>query len=199
MNRKRWASARTLADLGQLTALWLEGVIASQPGYAPGCGPDPETADLVPVLAACNRAGFVTDASQPGYDGPGYDGRHWQQRASVEGFASRELAERLRRAAQDARLFARVQPASRWRVHSGHAITVTRCDGQPCTRFGAQLPRRDIRDSHVGYGGCLELGAVRALCAASRVTIVDLAWGSDDLLWPVLAKFADAEQEAGRR
>ena len=71
-DRKRWASARTPADVGELTAQWLEGRIASQPGYAPGCGPDPETADLTGVLAACNRAGFITDTSQPGESGPGY-------------------------------------------------------------------------------------------------------------------------------
>ena len=31
-----WRSARTLADLGELTARWLEGTVASVPGY---CGP----------------------------------------------------------------------------------------------------------------------------------------------------------------
>ena len=39
-DRKLWAAARTLADLGELTARWLEGRIASQPGYAANYGPD---------------------------------------------------------------------------------------------------------------------------------------------------------------
>ncbi|GGZ19658.1 DUF6919 domain-containing protein [Streptomyces nitrosporeus] len=31
-DRRRWRSARTVADLGELMALWLEGEIASRPG-----------------------------------------------------------------------------------------------------------------------------------------------------------------------
>ena len=62
----RWRAARTLADLGELTAQWLEGKIASIPAVVPGCGPGEETAELIPVLAACNRAGYVTTVSRPG-------------------------------------------------------------------------------------------------------------------------------------
>jgi hypothetical protein len=62
----RWRAARTLADLGELTAQWLEGKIASIPTVMPGCGPGEESAELIPVLAACNRAGYVTTTSQPG-------------------------------------------------------------------------------------------------------------------------------------
>ncbi len=62
----RWRAARTLAGLGELTAEWLEGTIASIPTVVPGYGPDEETAALIPVLAACNRAGYVTTVSQPG-------------------------------------------------------------------------------------------------------------------------------------
>ncbi|MGW1620979.1 DUF6919 domain-containing protein, partial [Streptomyces sp. NPDC002172] len=31
-DRRRWRSARTISDLGELMALWLEGTIASRPG-----------------------------------------------------------------------------------------------------------------------------------------------------------------------
>ncbi len=34
-DRRAWKQARTLAELGELTARWLEGDIASQPGYMP--------------------------------------------------------------------------------------------------------------------------------------------------------------------
>lgn len=57
-----WRDARTLADLGELTARWLEGTVGSVPGTVPGCGPDEETGPLVAVLATANRAGFVTSA-----------------------------------------------------------------------------------------------------------------------------------------
>ncbi len=69
-DRRAWEAARTLDDLGELTARWLEGTIASQPGYEPGCGPDPETAALIPVVARCNRAGYVTCGSQPAEQAP---------------------------------------------------------------------------------------------------------------------------------
>lgn len=77
------ARARTLADLGELTARWLEGKIKSLPTVIPGYGPDEETTKLIPVLAAVNRAGYVTDFSQPGEAE-----RRWTQRAAVSGFAS---------------------------------------------------------------------------------------------------------------
>jgi len=85
--RNLWASARTLPDLAELTAQWLEGRIKSQPGYADGWGPDEETLPHVPVLAAANRAGFLTCNSQSA------DGR---LEAWVTGFVSDEALARLR-------------------------------------------------------------------------------------------------------
>jgi hypothetical protein len=61
-----WAEARTLTDIGQLTAQWLEGTITHNPGYGGPGGPDDETLALAPGLAIINRAGLVTDFSQPG-------------------------------------------------------------------------------------------------------------------------------------
>ena len=184
-DRKRWAAARTLADLGELTALWLEGGIASQPGYAPGCGPDPETAALIGVLAACNRAGFLTDASQPGESSPGFDGAWWDQRAAVSGFASAGTVARLCPVI-GARLRIQVHDAPRRRFCYRTAIPVTLREGQPYTRFGAGLPRRFLRGS---YGECSR-SAVREVCAAKQVTIVDPEPGRNDRLWPALERFA---------
>src|SRR6266536_3121043 len=65
---RRWMSATSLAELGELTALWLEGEIGQAPtNLGPPAG---ETAELIPVLAAVNRAGLVTDCSQPGMSEP---------------------------------------------------------------------------------------------------------------------------------
>ena len=44
-----WESAKTLKDLGELTARWLEALRLSIPGYAGG-DPDPETSPLLPDL-----------------------------------------------------------------------------------------------------------------------------------------------------
>lgn len=57
------AQAVTLGDMGELTAQWLEGKLRVHPAYAGE--PDPETEGLNEVLARCNRAGFITDFSQP--------------------------------------------------------------------------------------------------------------------------------------
>ena len=58
-----WMEARTLADLGELMAQWLEGRIRYQPGY--GGPPDPETTDLIADLAALNRAGSLPRSHSP--------------------------------------------------------------------------------------------------------------------------------------
>ena len=90
----RWASARTLADVGELTALFLEGEIGQTPSHLGP--PDTETDPLAGVLAAANRAGFVTHHSQPGVP---LDPLGSAQRASVSAFADNnafaELAEVL--------------------------------------------------------------------------------------------------------
>jgi hypothetical protein len=193
-DHQRWASASTLADVGELTALWLEGKIASQPGYAPGCGPADETLPLVPVLAACNRAGYVTTCSQPGFSGTGYGGAHWEQRAATEGFADAETARRLRAAASraGALVLARdPQSSPRWRIRLRGEVPATRRDGADFTWFGAQLSRRYIRSRDLGWGACAR-DAADALCAAWQVTLIDPVWGREDSpLWTALAAFAE--------
>jgi hypothetical protein len=186
-DRTAWESARTLADLGELTARWIEGSIGEQPGY---CGPadieDP--ARMAPVLVALNRTGFMTNGSQAGGCGSGYDGAHWEQRAAVEGFASAALLVRLSDAAYSAGLFIVAHdPAGlpRWRYGYRVAVPVTRRNGHDVTRFGVRLPRRHVRDGWIGYGICSR-EAVAALCGAWQVTVTDPEWGRPDLLWSVL-------------
>lgn len=64
-DRQGWQAARSLQDLAEQTARWLEGSSTYLPTYgAPG--PDRETAPLSGVLAQINRLGLMTDVSQPG-------------------------------------------------------------------------------------------------------------------------------------
>lgn len=84
-----WRTARTLLDLGEPMARWLEGVITYQPGHG-GDGHGPETDPLVAVLAAVNRVGYVTTFSQPG-EIVG----DWYQRAAVDGFCDEATATRI--------------------------------------------------------------------------------------------------------
>jgi len=179
---RRWAQAKTIADLGQLGALWLEGAIPSQPGYEQMCGPDPETANLVPVLARLNRAGFFTCGSQPGVMGD-----HWQQRAAVDGFISDPdlfasiVAAMAARADDVAGLWMiRYDSPSRWRNDYRSARPVTQYADEDYTWFGARLSRRCLRFL---YG---ETGALDALYGAWQVTVIDEVWGRDDELWAAL-------------
>jgi hypothetical protein len=191
---ERWRAARTLADLGELTAQWLEGKIASIPTVWPGHGPDEETADLVPVLAACNRAGYVTTVSQPGEEPAlGYDGQLWTQRAAVEGFATTDILATLRASVAGTPLILVTALATSTEHGQEARIPVTMAGAQENTWFGGPLTRGDIEDDQAGYGMC-HPGAIEAICAAWQVTIVDPEWGRNDVLWPALKSFSAQRQ-----
>ncbi|MFJ7497856.1 DUF6919 domain-containing protein [Streptomyces sp. NPDC097727] len=172
---RRWESARTLADIGQLTALWLEGQIKSQPGYEPGWGPDTETLPLVPTLAALCRAGYVTTNSQPGESGRGADGRWYEQKAAAEGFVSDPgLYRRLVTAAGSAGLT----------VAGGTQVIVTTCNGRPYTAFGGVLGARDMQ----AQWSVLNRGAFAELTSAMPLTIAAPEYGeAGQRMWRVLS------------
>lgn len=178
-DRRLWRQAGSLPDLCELMARWLEGELSMWPGYADW--PDGETAALIPVLARANRAGFLTDQSQPGCDGPGFDGSRWEQRAAVSGLiGDEELLYAIGRVAEARRLTLLVRD-----VH-GHGrlpgMTATRVDGEPYTTFGTRLSRRQLR--HIWRG--VSRPALDDICAAWQVTLVDPQWGSGDRLWTAL-------------
>ncbi|MFD8851872.1 DUF6919 domain-containing protein [Streptomyces sp. NPDC059604] len=172
-DRQRWASARTLAEIGQLTALWLEGRIASQPAYEPGYGPDSETRPLIPTLAGLCRAGYLTTNSQPGTSGGEYE-----QKAAVEGYVSDPgLHRRLVSAAQRAGLT----------VSTGAQIIVTTRNGQPYTAFGGLLGPRDMQ----AQWSVLGRGAYAELASATQLTIVAPEYGeAGQAMWSVLSSAA---------
>jgi hypothetical protein len=196
-DRGRWRAARSISDLGHLTALWLEGEVASHPSCAmPNYGPDEETAHLVPVLAAANRAGYLTDNSQPGLIERGRDGDLWEQRAAVTGWIDRnsqQLVRRITTAARDAGLLVCVD-------HPGSDIPVTKVDGQDYTVFGAVLPEYL---PVLWPARLIDRGLFTTLTNATAVTVVDPRYGRDSLLWPVLAEavgydFTDRWNETGQ-
>ncbi|MEU1516288.1 hypothetical protein ABZ490_29820 [Streptomyces sp. NPDC005811] len=181
-DRRRWRSAHTVADLGELMALWLEGDLRSWPGYMPRCGPDEETTHLIPSLAALNRAGFLTTASQPGEAGTGHDGLWWEQHAAVEGLVSdRMLYYRLLDAAKAAGLDVAVDDAQTGTHDPG--IIATTVDGEPFTEFGARLSYRDMRT----IWPVIREPAFISLATAVRMAIVAPEPGIEgERLWPVL-------------
>lgn len=177
---EHWYSARNLADLGRLTALFLNGHI----GQTPSCGsaPNRQTTELIAVLTACNRAGFVTDNSQPGVPIDAYGNG---QRAWVSGFASSDVLARLRAATADAGLM--IIAARAGEDNPGPFITVTLDYGEEFTWAGGGQSRSELEDR---YGRLCRPDAVRAVCDAWQVNIIDLEWGRNDVLWLALEKFA---------
>lgn len=176
-----WRDARTIADLGQAMALWMEGRLPSWPGYDSPFGYEEEDGarHLVPILAAANRAGFLTTGSQPGFDGTGYDGARWRQRAAVDGIVHDHSPLLGRLAALERQGF------EVFRGWPKKAVAITDRNGEPETEFGGfRLSRNQAAREWHGIGR----HALRELKARGTVLhIVDPVWGRDDRLWPALA------------
>lgn len=183
-DRRRWKSARTVADLGELMALWLEGEIASRPGYQPRFGPDEETEHLVPSLAALCRAGYITTCSQPGFAGTGANGLWWEQRAAVELVVSNDPARlhQLLAAARAAGMLVRVNDPRRGGVQDEPVIATT-CDGEPMTAFGGRIGRADMAIQWLG----LDRSLYDQVAQGVYVSIVAPEYGPvGDRLWVLL-------------
>lgn len=178
-DRRRWAAAQSLPELADLMALWLEGELSMWPGYSDGAAE--ETTALIPTLAAANRAGFLTDQSQPGCDGPGYDGLRWQQRAAVTGLvADEQLLTRIRRAGEAAGLLVLISHPRL--LPCGQGATCTVRGGRPYTRFGEHLPVHVLL--HIWAGASRQ--ALEQVIDAWQVCVIDPDFGRNDRLWPAL-------------
>ncbi|MFI1166540.1 DUF6919 domain-containing protein [Streptomyces sp. NPDC020801] len=188
-DRRRWAAAQTLPELADLMALWLEGELTMWPGHAAGA--DEETTLMIPTLAAANRAGFLTDQSQPGYDGPGFDRLRWEQRAAVSGLvADEQLLTRIRRAGEGAGLLVLLSHPRL--LPQGRGVTCTIRGGQPYTVFGEYMPPRILR--HIWSG--ISRPASDAVCDAWQLCLIDPEIGRNDRLWPLLDDLFAAQTTA---
>lgn len=163
-----WPDARTLEDLGELTARWLEGVEPHHPNY--GAGPDTETTALVPELAALNRAGFVTDFSQPAE--PLVDG--FSQRAAISGFCTEAVARRIAALGLSTDLIVIAFPPG---GEGGHYIPITISDYRPFTWAG----RHGFDELEHLAEACPQV--VEDLRKAWRIDVLDPQWGRDRYLW----------------
>jgi len=173
---ERWLTARTLEDLGELTAQWLEGRITFLPTYAVDT-PAAETEGLIAHLAAFNRAGYLTTESQPGVPFDGHDG----QRAFVSGFAGEATVDAVEAAILGTRLIALVTPTGR---DNPFHIPVTVMEEAPCSFIGPAYSRNDL----VAYYTPSCPLAVPALLNAQQLEVFDPEWGDNHLLWDTLAK-----------
>jgi hypothetical protein len=185
-HRLLWQAADSLPSVGELMARWLEGTITYQPGYH-GPVPDAETEGLRAVLAAANRAGYVTDFSQPGV--PLHHGSG--QRASVCGYCSEETMAYLSSVSLSSDLIAITFPPG---TRSSGQVVVTVRDGEECTWVGLPADAVDI-DGH--YREALSDSGLMALHTAWQVHLIDPVWGRNDLLWDALRAFGAVAKPGG--
>lgn len=176
----RWQAARTLADLGELTAQWLEGRLASHPTGAL----EAETMPIVPVLAACNRAGFVTDNSQPA-EQP--DARGSAQRAAVSGFIDTTDLVELARTLDGTGVIVVAHASAGQEDNYDAQVVITLDVGEELTWEGARIGRSELNHH---YSDWCHPDAIAALARAWQVSLIDPEWGRDDVLWPALEAFA---------
>lgn len=174
-----WRDARSIADLGQNMALWLEGRGPDWPGYFGQFGQEETDGarHLIPVLAAANRAGYVTTCSQPACDEVAR-GSRWRQRAWVEGVIDNRspLLGRLQSLERQGFTVVRGWP------RSGYELTTR--DGEPTTSIGGfRMRRNEVTREWRGVGrhaiADLKQNGV-------RIHLIDMTWGRDDRLWPAL-------------
>lgn len=171
-DRKRWADARTLPDLGELTALWLEGRIESRPGYYGRVDVDEHLAPgMTKALVACNRAGFVTHNSEGGVVTSRY-----QQHAWVFGFATPAVYNHLRRG------LGRGLQSCAWPMRRGWAAR------KPPGDFGKVYEQLGKRELGSQWHGC-SADAWQALTSALQVTFYDPEPGRNTL-WGDLERAA---------
>lgn len=166
-----WKGGKTINDLGELGAQWLEGKIEYQPGYAGR--PDEETTPLVAFLAPINRAGVYTTGSQPGI--PVADGSG--QRAWVEGYCAKPIATKIAAALLETDLVVIATPPG---AASDMQLCITIDDGKEFTWASGPM---EYRHTIATYSDDLGPLALAELLTAWQLCIIDPVWGRNDLLW----------------
>ncbi|HVC23815.1 MAG TPA: hypothetical protein VNH82_10390 [Candidatus Dormibacteraeota bacterium] len=133
---------------------------------------------MIGILAAINRAGFVTTGSQPGRRLGSKSG----QRAFVTGFTAEENVQRIERAFLSTEL---VMLATEPGRETFLRVPVTIDDGGAFTWVGWSGSETGEELEHL-YGDELSHSALTALMRAWSVELFDPKWGRNTLLWPSL-------------
>lgn len=182
-SERAWRSARTFDELCVLGARFAAGELDCFPGWG-FASLDPESEAIAPVLAALNRAGFLTLASQPGVAAAlDHDAHVRRQRAFVCGFATPTfVAELARIASRSIAVRTHRDPRSR-----GRRIAVSTRGGVPYAFAGHNA----IADELACFADPCDAAAVDELARAAYVSIVDLRWGRAAHLWTQLACVAE--------
>lgn len=169
---QRWRGAQTLENLGELTALWLEGNgLSPWNGWQP---PDPETRAIATCLARANHRGFITEFSQPAVLDKG-----WAQRAAVCGYCTRSIAERIASLSARADFIVIVMLA---KEPTNFEVAITRTMGRTHTILPGTSPPADDE----WLCSWLSPDLIVELSDSYFVSAVDPVWGRQDALWEAL-------------
>lgn len=180
-----WRSARSLRDLGQLMAQWIEGDLASRPGYY---GPsDLDTPGLSTLCASLCREGFITDNSQSG--GTWHDeGDLVLARESIAGYCNTDTLVHLRSALAATNIHITAYRRVRWWHRSStdnllfSRTPVTLVNDAPYTWFGGRLNLEWLGLTWEG----VSRRAWRAVRRSWHVALADQEWGREGHLSEVL-------------
>lgn len=182
-NRKLWASARNLDDLGECMALWVEGSIASCPGYHGRT--DLPTPELTALCTDLCRAGVVTVQSHPGMEW--HDNVAWygRSRICIEAFTDDAGLARLREACDgtDLMVVAHRTPARRWFGRTeGPDIPLVQWDYRTVLTLCHPIDRSYVGTMWDGISG----EAFDAVLDAWQVAVIDPEWGRNEHLFDTL-------------
>ena len=179
--RSLWRSARTFEELCALGARFVSGTLPVFPGWG-AAALDLESDPLASDLAALNRAGFLTVASQPGRAAAAdRDGVLVAQRAFACGFANGKTAAGLGRAANASGLCATVFPPG---GGGGRREPVSLRAGEPRVFAGHCAIEEELScfEDFLGSAG------LTALSRAWWVSVHDPVWGRGPDLWDALRR-----------
>lgn len=171
-DKRAWATAETLADLGVL----MKGFLYGEPHHSPvHCGPvDEETVPYVHTLADCCLSGFITENSQAGWGGIAWTGSYVETEAWVSGYLADADLEVMQDVIRDTGLVMR--RACRKGAHVGHR------------RFGFRVCPKAETDSFMA-GRCPKAADVIEDCW--WIEIADTVPVRNDVLWPALERFCE--------
>jgi hypothetical protein len=172
-----WLNAKTLVDIGELTAKWITGKIRFYPNYFSE-SVDEETIPLRSKLAKLNRTGFITDFSQPGIP---IDKDGFGQRASVSGYAEENLARQIATLTLHTELIVFIfPPDTDW----GCQIPITIDGYRPSTWNGRSFGSQQFEH----YQNVISSTALDELALSWVVIVIDPKWGRKSYLWSHLEK-----------
>ena len=169
-----WRDAKTLNEIGELTARWIEGSLPFHPCY--GDSSDEETETIQSQLINFNRNGFITTFSQPA---EAWDEEGSAQRAAVEGFAEEVTAKRIAALGLHTDLLVLIYPPE---VQWGYQIPISVRNFHPYTWLGSNVGFEDF-DCFQEFCSAETMEIFKKLW---KVVVIDLQWGREDHLWQLV-------------